>query len=98
MAPPAVLAPPSHVRRAYDHTGACSLARLTRARRAPHHFWVEEAAAELRVTWSAARQMMLSDRFPYVVAANGRRYVRRHQLDVIVDVREARAFDDDSLA
>jgi len=42
--------------------------------------------------------MILSDRFPYVVAANGRLYVRRHQLDVIVDVREARACDDDSLA
>ena len=57
-----------------------------------------DAAEELGVTRSAVRQMMLSDRLPYVVAANGRRYVRRHQLDVIVDVREARAFDDDSLA
>lgn len=38
-------------------------------------------------------QLMLADRPPYETAANGRRYVRRHQLDVITDVRETRAFE-----
>ncbi len=38
--------------------------------------------------------MMLADRLPYVTAANGRRYVRRHQLDVIANVREARAIEE----
>jgi hypothetical protein len=41
--------------------------------------------------------MMLSDRLPYVVALDGCRYTRRHQFDVIVDVLETRALDDDSL-
>ena len=38
--------------------------------------------------------MMLADRFPYVTAPNGRRYVRRHQLDVIANVRESKALQE----
>ena len=34
--------------------------------------------------------MMLSDRLPYETTANGRRYVRRHQLEVIPNAREIR--------
>jgi len=33
---------------------------------------------------------MLSDRLPYATAANGRRYVRRHQLEVIANARDSR--------
>ena len=32
--------------------------------------------------------MILSDRLPYATAANGRRYVRRHQLEVIANARD----------
>ena len=36
---------------------------------------------------------MLSDRLPYEAAANGRRYVRRHQLEVIATA-ETRLIDE----
>jgi hypothetical protein len=73
--------PPGHVRRVYDgdEIEALSLSRIRGQRANPaHHYWAttEETAAELRVTRSAVRQMMLADRLPYVTARNGRRYVR----------------------
>ena len=60
---------------------------LRRHRNPPHPYWAttDEAAAELGVTRSAVRQMMLADRLTYKTAANGRRYVRRHQLEVIAN-------------
>ena len=86
---------PSHVRHAYDHADveAYSLARIRRQHQAPHPYWAtsEEAAAELGVTGSAVRQMMLADRLPYETAPNGRRYVRRHQLEVIANARDTRS-------
>ena len=85
---------PSRVRHAYGHVEveAYSLARIVRQHHAPHHYWAtsEGAAEELGVTGSAVRQMMLSDRLPYETAANGRRYVRRHQLEVIANTRDSR--------
>jgi excisionase family DNA binding protein len=86
---------PPHVRRAFDHAEveARSLARLSRPRPPRHSYWAsaEEAAIELGITAAAVRRMMLEDRLPYVTARNGRRYIRRHQLDVIANVRESRA-------
>ena len=82
------------VRRTYDHAEveALSLSRLRRHRNPPHPYWAtaDEAAVELGVTGPAVREMMLADRLPYVTAPSGRRYVRRHQLEVIADVRESR--------
>ena len=44
----------------------------------------------LGVSKSNVPLMMLSDRLPYETAPNGRRYVRRHQLEVIANAREIR--------
>ena len=38
--------------------------------------------------------MMRSDRLPYETAANGRRYVRRHQLEVIANARDTRVTEE----
>ena len=89
---------PSHVRRAYDHTEieTLSLTRLRRQHHEPHPYWAttEEAAAVLGVSRSNVPLMMLSDRLSYETAANGRRYVRRHQLEVIANARETRLLDE----
>ena len=88
---------PGHVRRAYDHAEveAYSLARIRWQRHGPHPYWAtsDEAAAELHCSRSNVAQMMLSGRLPYETAANGRRYVRRHQLDVIANARETRLIE-----
>lgn len=88
---------PGHVRRAYDQgeVEAYSLARV-RPRRRGHHYWatVSEAAHALGITPGAARQMMIADRLPYVTAPDGRRYMRRHQLEVIANVHESRTIED----
>jgi excisionase family DNA binding protein len=86
---------PPHVRRAFDHAEIekRSLARLSRPLPPRHPYWAsaEEAAVVLGITGAAVRRMMLEDRLPYATAANGRRYIRRHQLEVIANVRESRA-------
>lgn len=41
----------------------------------------------------AGRPGCCRDRLPYVTAPNGRRYVRRHQLDVIANVREGQGLE-----
>ena len=86
------------VRRTYDHAEveALSLSRLRRHRNPPHPYWAtaDEAAAELGVTRPAVREMMLADRLPYVPAPNGRRYVRRHQLDVIATVQAVKPLEE----
>ena len=48
----------------------------------------------LRVSYTNVPQMMLSGRLPYETAANGRRYVRRHQLEVIANARETRLIEE----
>ena len=89
---------PSHVRRAHDHAEieAPSLARMRRIHHDPHPYWAtsEEAARVLGVSCSNVPLMMLSDRLPYETAVNGRRYVRRHQLEVIANARETRQTED----
>jgi len=84
----------SHVRRAYDHAEveALFLSRLRRVHHEPHPYWAttEEAAAVLGVSKSTVPQMMMSGRLPYETAPNGRRYVRRHQLEVIANARDSR--------
>ena len=66
-----------------------SLARIRRRHHEPHGSWAttEEAAAALRVSVSNLPLMMLCGRLPYETAANGWRYVRRHQLEVIANAR-----------
>lgn len=85
---------PAHVRRAYDHAEieALSLSRPRKVRHEPHPYWAttEEAAAVRGVSYSNVPLMMLSDRLPYETAANGRRYMRRHQLEVIANARDTR--------
>ena len=44
----------------------------------------------LGVSRSNVPLMMLSGRLPYETAANGRRYVLRHQVEVIANAREVR--------
>ena len=88
----------SHVRRAYDHTEieALSLARIRRQHHEPHPYWAttEEAAAALGVSYSNVPLMMMAGRLPYETAANGRRYLRRHQLEVIANARETRLLEE----
>lgn len=83
---------PPHVRLAYDldEIEQRSLARI-KLHATGHPYWVNanEAAAFLGVHRSRARQLLVEDRLPSVTAANGRRYVRRHQLEVIANAREA---------
>ena len=90
---------PGHVRRAYDHAEieALSLSRLRKVRHKRHAYraTAHEAAAVLGVSYSNVPLMMLSDRLPFETAANGRRYVRRHQLQVIANARETKAVDYD---
>lgn len=84
---------PSHVRLAYDldEIEQRSLTRL-RYYAAGHPYWVNvnETAAIFGVVRSRVRQLLDADRLPYVTAPNGRRYIRRHQLHVIANAREAR--------
>ena len=47
----------------------------------------------LGVSCSNVPLMMLSDRTAYEPAANGRRYVRRHQLEVMANARRTRSID-----
>ena len=48
----------------------------------------------LHVSISNVPLMMLAGRLPYETAANGRRYVRRHQLEVIANARETRLIEE----
>ena len=48
----------------------------------------------LGVSKSTVPLMMLSDRLPYETAPNGRRYVRRQQLEVIANARETRLIEE----
>lgn len=85
---------PRHVRRAYDHAEieTRSLALLRRYHHPPHPYWAttDQAAVVLGMSTSNVQLMMLEDRLPYQIAANGRRYVRRPQLEVIANARETR--------
>ena len=45
-------------------------------------------------SYSNVPPMMLSDRLPYETAANGRRYVHQHQLEMIASARQARPTED----
>ena len=87
-----------HVRRAYDHAEveAMSLARLRHRQHEPHPYWAttEEAAVVLGVSRSNVPLMMVSGRLPYETAANGRRYVRRQQLEVIANARETKQLEE----
>ena len=58
-----------------------------------HPYWVTvpEAAEVLGVVASRVRVLMNREKIPFVTAPNGRRYARRHQLDVIANARAARA-------
>ena len=89
---------PSHVRRAYDHAEveALSLSRLRRTHHEPHPYWAttEKVAAVLGVSQSTVPLIMLSDRLPYETAPNGRRYVRRHQVEVIANARHTRLIEE----
>jgi hypothetical protein len=48
----------------------------------------------LGVSYSNVPLMMLSDRLPYETAANGRRYLRRAELEVIAHAIEFRLFEE----
>jgi hypothetical protein len=58
---------------------------------AGHPYWLStvEAADVLGVTRERVRQLAAADRRPCVVHA-GRRYHRRHQVEVIANARESR--------
>jgi len=62
----------------------------------PHPYWAtsQEAAVELGVSYSNVPLMMMAGRLPYETAANGRRYLRRHQLEVIANARETRLLEE----
>jgi len=56
----------------------------------PHWTNVGEVADYLGVHRSRVRQLLDADRIPFVAAPNGRRYVRRSQLEVIANARDLR--------
>jgi len=85
---------PSHVRLAYDleEIEASSLSRLKYQQGGrPHWLNVSEVADYLGVHDSRVRQLLDAERLPCVMAPNGRRYVRRHQLEVVANSRDVRA-------
>jgi excisionase family DNA binding protein len=59
--------------------------------RPSHPYWLttREAADFLGVTRERVRQLAVDDRLPCVVH-DGRRYYRRHQVEVIANARQAR--------
>lgn len=75
-----------------DELEARSLAAL-KYHDSGHPYWLNstEVADCLGVTVSRVRQLLDAERIPSVTAPNGRRYVRRHQLEVIANARDARA-------
>ncbi len=86
---------PKHARgQAYDldELEQRSLRRLRRDHTGGHPYWVTvaEAADWLSVSDSRVRQMLDAEQLPSVTAPSGRRYVRRHQLEVIGNVRDQR--------
>lgn len=68
-----------------------SLARLRYASTG-HPYWAtaREAADVLGVTVGRVRDLMARERMPGVVAPNGRRYIRRHQLEAYANARDLR--------
>jgi excisionase family DNA binding protein len=85
---------PTHTRRQYDldELEQMSLARL-KPRGGGHPYWltVAEAAEVLGVVPTRVRALMDKEKIPHVTAPNGRRYVRRHQFEVVANARAARA-------
>jgi len=82
---------PTYARLTYDldEIETRSLSRL-KYHAAGHPYWanVSEVAAYLGVVQSRVRQLLDQERMPYVTAPNGRRYVRRHQLEVVANARD----------
>lgn len=58
-----------------------------------HPYWltVQEVGAYLRVDDSRVKVLLDQEKIPSVMAPNGRRYVRRHQLEVVTNARDQRA-------